>query len=139
MLRIKNKDLVDGIKALTALGDMKDVPTPFMFRVKRVVTVCRAALTIFTEAQQDLLVKYSKKNEKKEPIKDEKDNFILEDVPEYVKQMKILLDEEIDLDARRIRASILPLRGLPGATLLADLDWLIEDDLNEDGESEPGV
>lgn len=132
MLKITNKQLLDSARALQALGETKDLPTKGLYRIKRAITVCRPMLQVFQDTANELLTKYSKKDEEGKPVTDKATgNNILEDGNGYVEAMKDIMDEEVELDVSQIKASTLPDKGLPSAAFMADLDWLIEDDFGE--------
>lgn len=132
MLKITNNQLVNSQGALKALGEVKDMPTKLLWRIKRVITVCRPVLVDFQETTQGLAQKYGKKDEEGKLVVDpQTGNSPLEDAAAYVAAMKELMEEEVSLDLNKIPASLLPDKGLPPAHLMADLDWVIEDDLGE--------
>lgn len=128
-MKITNRQLTASTAALTALGEITTLPVKPLFAVKRAISRCRAALDDFKATAEPIAARYGKMNGDGKPELDPASGRpIIGDVPGYVAAMDILLAQEIELDLKPVSAASLgEIKIAP--VLLADLDWLIEDDV----------
>ena len=107
-----------------ALGKLVEAPMPFAtsYRVSKVVSSVQAELDTFEKTRQSMLEKYGTKTEEGNyEIKPESKNW-----EKFVKEYEELINEEVKIDAKKIKASSLSKVEMSAKDLLS-LDWLIEE------------
>lgn len=128
MITIKINDLVNCTDALRALSE-KDMKAKLAYSTAKLLKVADTEMSGFNDARMKLIEKYGNKDENGNLIKDDKDNVKIdnENIAEFSEELNDLLDTQVELNANKLKLSMLETLDFSPAEMFA-LEPLIEDD-----------
>ena len=143
------RDVVDGENSLLEIGEIEDCDGVTKYRISKTLRILKGPLKDFQDARKVLLEKFGDRKDGEAPV------LILGSKPhkKFTKELDKLMDEPVQLEVSKVKMSALldshirlmvqegDVRKFVSKEItarhLADLDWMLEMDLEDEQEESP--
>lgn len=125
-VKLSNRRLLEDIQRLGRISQ-KQLPVKISYAVAKNISKIESELKVYNKERQKLIDKYAKKDDKDNPIADEKGQIEFQNQKGWDKDIKILLDIENEIDVHTFSINLLEGFNISPAEMQA-LDYMIDEE-----------